>query len=99
MAYDQAQFEACFQLITAVSHQIIKIDFAEMENWMDKLLGARSLKEEDTKKNMENLKTVMRQFVTMQEVLRIHGIPVRDIQNYRDVVPTDAGINVDPRFR
>lgn len=99
MSYDQAQFEATFQLITAVSHQIIKIDFVEMGSWMDKLLGPRSLKDEDTKKNMENLKTVMRQFVTMQEVLRIHGIPVRDIQNYRDVVPTDAGVNVDPRFR
>lgn len=96
MAYDNAQFESCFQLITAVSHQIIKIDFEEMSNWMDKLLGPRSLKEEDTKKNLENLKTVMRQFTTMQEVLRVHGIPVRDIQNYKDVVPHTPGA-VAPR--
>jgi len=99
MSYDNQQFEACFQLITAVSHQIIKIDFEEMSAWMDKLLGPRSLKEEDTKKNLENLKTVMRQYMTMQEVLRIHGIPVRDIQNYRDVVPNEAGVNPDPRYR
>jgi len=96
MAYDNQQFESCFQLITAVSHQIIKIDFEEMEIWIDKLLGPRALKEEDTKKNMENLKTVMHQFVTMQQVLKIHGIPVRDIQNYRDVVPHTPG-QIAPR--
>ncbi len=89
MAYDNQQFEAAFQLITAVSHQIIKIDFVEMEIWVDKLLGPRALKEEDTKKNMENLKTVMHQFVTLQEVLRVHGIPVRNIQHYKD-----AGLNL-----
>ncbi len=97
MAYDNQQFEAAFQLITAVSHQIIKIDFEEMTNWMDKLLGPRALKEEDTKKNLENLKTVMRQYVTMQEVLRIHGIPVRDIQRYRDTVPQGA-IELPPQL-
>lgn len=99
MAYDNQQFEAAFQLITAVSHQIIKIDFPEMEIWVDKLLGPRSLKEEETKKNLENLKTVMRQYVTMQEVLRIHGIPVRNIQNYKDTVPQSAGENRNPAFR
>jgi len=91
MAYDSPQFEATFQLITAVAHQIIKIDFQEMGNWVDKLLGPRALKDEETKKNLDNLKTVMRQFVTMQEVLKIHGIPVRDIQHYRDAVPQTPG--------
>lgn len=97
MAYDNQQFESAFQLITAVSHQIIKIDFVEMGSWVDKLLGPRSLKEEETKKNLENLKTVMRSFVTMQEVLRVHGIPVRDIQHYKDVMP--AGKSDGQPFR
>ncbi len=98
MAYDNQQFEAAFQLITAVSHQIIKIDFGEMEIWVDKLLGPRALKEEDTKKNLENLKTVMHQFGTIQEVLRIHGVPVRNIQHYKDSIPQLPGDSVTQKF-
>jgi len=98
MAYEQAQFEAAFQLTTAVAHQIIKIDFQEMEIWVDKLLGPRALKEAETKKNLDNLKIVMRQFAEMQDVLKVHGIPVRDIQNYKDAVPQQV-VNTDPRSR
>jgi hypothetical protein len=99
MAYDKAQFEAAFQLITAVSHQIIKIDFEEMEVWVEKLMGPKALKDEETKKNLNNLRTVMRSYTTMKEVLRIHGVPVRDVQHYRDSVVQSPGENPNPEYR
>jgi len=87
MAYDKNQFEAAFQLITAISHQIIKVDFQEVENWVEKIMGPQSLKDEATKINLNNLKTVMQSFVVMNRILREHGVPVRDIQHYRDTQP------------
>ncbi len=90
MTYSNQEFESAFQLVTAVSHQVVKVDFAEMENWVDKLLGPRALKEKDTKVNLDNLKTVMRSFAIMQEVLRTNGIPVRDIKHYKDAIPSLA---------
>ena len=93
MAYDKRQFEAAFQLITAISNQIIKVDFDEMENWIEKILGPRSLKDDEVKGNLENLKTVMQSYVVMSTILRTHGIPVRDIQHYKDSVPQTPEID------
>jgi len=88
MAYDKAQFEAAFQLITAVSHQIIRIDFTEVEIWVDKLMSAKAMKDADTKKNMDSLKAVMRQFNETKKTLTERGVPVRDVSHYREsVVP------------
>jgi conjugal transfer/entry exclusion protein len=84
MAYSKQQFEAGFQLITAVSHQIIKIDFKEIEIWIDKMMGAKALTDETAKENMQNLKAVMSNFGQMQQVLMQRGVPVRDISNYKE---------------
>jgi hypothetical protein len=82
--YDKAQFEAAFQLVTAISHQMVKIDFNSMEQWVDKLLGQEALDDPERHEAMMHLKTVMRRFDEMQKVLVEHGIPVRDIQHYKD---------------
>ena len=84
MAYDKNQFEAAFQLITAVSHQIIKVDFQEVENWVEKILGPSALKDDEIRGNLNHLKTVMQSFIVMDRIVREHGIPVRDISHYRD---------------
>ncbi len=84
MSYNSEQFEAAFQLITAVSHQIIKIDFSEVENWVDKLMGSNALKDPEIKKNMENLKGVMKAYRVMQKTLLTNGVPVRNIENYTE---------------
>jgi hypothetical protein len=86
MAYNKQHFEAGFQLITAISHQIIKIDFTEMEVWVDKLMGNKALTDDTAKENMQNLKAVMANFGQMQQVLLQRGVPVRDISNYKDNV-------------
>ena len=82
--YDKPQFEAAFQLITAISHQMVKIDFNSMEQWVDKLVGPEALNDPARHEAMMHLKTVMRRFDEMQQVLVEHGIPVRDISHYRD---------------
>jgi len=82
--YEKPQFEAAFQLITAISHQMVKIDFNSMEQWVDKLVGPEALNDADRHEQMINLKTVMRRFHEMQQVLIDHGIPVRDISHYHD---------------
>jgi hypothetical protein len=82
--YDKPQFEAAFQLVTAISHQMVKIDFNSMEQWVDKLLGQEALSDPDRRDAMVHLKTVMRRFDEMQQVLVEHGIPVRDIKHYKD---------------
>lgn len=84
MGYSSEQFEAAFQLITAVSHQIIKIDFSEVESWVDKLMSAKSLKDPEAKKNMANLKQVMQSYRVMQKTLLDSGVPVRNIENYTE---------------
>ena len=84
--YEKPQFEAAFQLITAISHQIIKIDFIEMEVWVDKLMGAEALNDPEVKKNHENLKGVLQAYTAMQRTLMQKGIPVRDIQHYKEAV-------------
>lgn len=84
MAYEKWVFEQAFQLITAVSHQIVKIDFNEMEEWIDKIMGPKSLTDDQAKANMHRLKHVMRGFAEMRQVLVDYGIPVRDIQHYKD---------------
>jgi len=82
--YQKNQFEAAFQLVTAVSHQIIKIDFEEMEVWIDKIMSAKTLKDPDAKTNHENLKQVMQAYQQMQGVLLNAGVPVRDISHYNE---------------
>jgi hypothetical protein len=90
--YEKPQFEAAFQLVTAVSHQIIKIDFAEMEVWIDKLMSAKGLDDPEVKRNHENLKAVMQQYRSMQEVLMVSGVPVRDISHYKEATAEAAAI-------
>jgi len=101
--YEREHFESAFQLLTAVSHQIIKIDFAEMERWVDALMAAKALNDPDKKKNMDNLKQVMRSFAGMQQMLYKHGIPVRDISHYKESLPPNVAIEVpvkkDPQDR
>jgi hypothetical protein len=82
--YDKPQFEAAFQLVTAISHQMVKIDFNSMEQWVDKLLGQEALSDPARHEAMMHLKTVMRRYDEMQQVLVEHGIPVRDISHYKD---------------
>ncbi len=82
--YDKPQFEAAFQLITAISHQMVKIDFISMEQWVDKLVGPETLNDPARHEAMLHLKTVMRRYHEMQQVLVEHGIPVRDISHYKD---------------
>ncbi len=82
--YDKKQFEAAFQLITAVAHQVIKIDFASVESWVDKLLGQDALNNDDRREAMNNLKVVMGEFDKLKQVLFKHGIPVRDISHFRE---------------
>ncbi len=93
MHYDKAMFEQVFQLITAVSHQIVKIDFGEMEDWVNKLMGPKALTDDISKANMHQLNHVMRQFAEMRQTLIDHGIPVRDISHYRESVDIDPGSN------
>ena len=81
--YDKPKFEAAFQLITAVAKQIVQIDFDSVEQWIDNLMGPKSLKDPEAKQNMENLKAVMRAFKQMQATLNERGIPVRDISHYK----------------
>lgn len=90
MQYSKEQFEAAFQLITAVSHQIIKIDFAEMEIWVGKLMSAKALTDPVSKTNLENLKAVLQEFQKMQSTLMGRGIPVRDIKHYTDSRPIEG---------
>jgi hypothetical protein len=90
MAYTKQQFEAAFQLITAVSHQMIKIDFKEVETWVDKLMGPEALTDEQRKDNMNRLKEVLQQFGNMQQVLLQFGVPVRDIEHYREEHPAEG---------
>jgi len=85
MSYTKEHFEAAFQLITAVSHQIIKIDFAEMTVWIDKLMKADAISDPEVKKNLDSLKNVMKQFYSLQQTLWDDGIPVRNIENYKEV--------------
>jgi len=92
MQYSKEQFEAGFQLITAISHQIIKIDFKEIEGWIDKLMGNKALTDETARDNMQNLKAVMNNFDQMQQVLLQRGVPVRDISNYKQNI-IEVGAN------
>ena len=85
--YDKAQFEAAFQLITAISHQMVKIDFNSMEQWVDKLMGQDALDDSEKREAMIHLKTVMRRYHEMQQVIIEHGIPVRDIKHYQESTP------------
>lgn len=82
--YEKPQFEAAFQLITAISHQIIKVNFKDVEAWVDKLMGQDALTDPEKRRNLDNLKTVMRQYHQMQAVLMEHGIPVRNIEHYKE---------------
>jgi hypothetical protein len=83
MEYSKEQFESAFQLITAVSHQIIKIDFQAVEVWIDKIMSAKAVTDEGSKENMLNLKQVMQQYKVMQDTLLNSGVPVRNIANYK----------------
>lgn len=82
MAYTKEHFEAAFQLITAVSHQVIKIDFEEVVIWIDKLMKADSMTDPEVKRNLVSLKNVMREFSNLQQTLYNDGIPVRNIEKY-----------------
>jgi hypothetical protein len=86
--YDKKKFEAAFQLITAVSNQIIRIDFKEMARWINNLLSPKTVEsspdyDEQTAKNLQDLMAVMNQFQTMKDSLFQHGIPIRNIEHYR----------------
>lgn len=85
-AYDQAQFEQAFQLVTAISHQIVKVDFDEMTIWIEKILGPKAVNDEQRRKNLDNLRNVMSQFKEMQKTLFENGIPVRNIENYQEAM-------------
>jgi len=78
MAYTQAQFEAIFQTVTAVSHQIVKIDWEEMRVWVDKIVGPDSVKNPDRMEDLQNLQIAIGAFGKMQDVLRETGIPIRN---------------------
>lgn len=83
--YEKEHFEAGFQLITAVAHQIIKIDFTEMSRWIDTVMTAKGLNTTEEKRNLLDLQKVMEGFHALQKTLYAHGIPVRDISNYKEV--------------
>ena len=87
MSYEKNQFEAAFQLITAISHQVIKIDFQEVERWVDKIMGPEAINDEVRRDNMNRLKEVLQQYHNMQQVILQFGIPVRDIEHYRESNP------------
>lgn len=81
MAYTKMQFEANFQLVSALAHQIIKVDFDEMLVWVDKIVGPDSVKSEQRRQDLANLHGVLGGFQAMANVIREHGIPVRDPRN------------------
>lgn len=87
MAYTKQQFEAYFQLMSALSHQIIKIDFEEMRNWVDKIVGPDSIHSEQRMEDLTNLQHVIGAFTQMQGIIRQHGVPVRDPRNAGQVEP------------
>ena len=84
MPYDKQQFEAAFQLLTAVSHQVIKIDYMEIGNWVQKIMGPEALNDPEKQDNMDRLITVLQAYGAMQQVLLEKGVPVRDITHYQE---------------
>jgi len=83
--YNREDFEAAFQLITAISHQVIKIDFQEMDRWVGKMLEVKAIADKTTKDNLDDLRHVMKAFHELQLELYRHGIPVRNIEHYKEV--------------
>ncbi len=98
MAYTKPQFEAYFQLMSALSHQMLKIDFGEMIVWVDKIVGPDALHSDQRKQDLLNLHSVIGGFIEMQKIVRKHGIPVRDPrQEAKALLPTTPKvINPDP---
>jgi hypothetical protein len=78
MAYTRDQFEAMFQLVTALSHQCIRVDFDEMMNWCEKIVGPDSLTDPQRKEDLENLRNIMHAWKDMQSAIVRHGVPVRN---------------------
>jgi hypothetical protein len=98
--YQQPQFEAAFQLITAISNQLIRVDYQEMKRWINNLMTPKTLPaspgyNENARPNLDNLIAVMDALQTMKDTLLERGIPVRDIQKYREHHP--AGQMLDDR--
>jgi len=90
--YEKEHFEAAFQLITAVSHQIIKINFSEMSRWVDVLMEEGAATDKEMARNRLDLQKVMQSYQQLQKIMFTHGIPVRDIENYKEVrVPKQSG--------
>lgn len=86
--YDKPKFEAAFQLTTAVANQIIRIDFQEMKRWITNIMSPKTVEDspnynEKTAKNLENLLVVMDEFQTMKDTLFERGIPIRNVEHYK----------------
>lgn len=86
--YNKAKFEAAFQLTTAVANQVIRIDFQEMKRWINNIMSPKTVEDspdydEKTAGNLQNLLDVMDQFQTMKDTLFEKGIPIRNVEHYK----------------
>jgi len=59
----------------------------EMDRWVGKMLEVKAITDKTTQQNLEDLRYVMKAFHELQLDLYRHGIPVRNIEKYKEVHP------------
>jgi hypothetical protein len=73
--YTQEDFAKVFHMLSALSNQIVHIDFIQVENWLNAIFAAQATQNDDVKQHLERLHEIMAAYAQTKAVIAKNGIP------------------------